>query len=202
MLITHKKLHPVQCYHIFSNSMVVYLAKNHYGSYSTQMVPTNPPGSWPIIMSCMLYLCSHVFALLDLCKKRGSGGWYNNYQTPNFTSELCTRGIDTCTLITMVGQILTSVLVLWNGMSGHRLTEGGTECLGGISRTGSMCGPCRQMALGPSVEGHVPATANHIPSHGQMAKRKQLPRALIRHCDDALSLQLHHPTVVAKYTIT
>ena len=28
MLITHKKLQPVQCYHIFSNSMVVYLAKN------------------------------------------------------------------------------------------------------------------------------------------------------------------------------
>ena len=27
MLITHKKLQPVQCYHIFSNSMVVYLAK-------------------------------------------------------------------------------------------------------------------------------------------------------------------------------
>ena len=48
MLITHKKLQPVQCYHIFSNSMVVYLAKNHYGSYSPQMVPTNPPGSWPI----------------------------------------------------------------------------------------------------------------------------------------------------------
>ena len=56
MLITHKKLQPVQCYHIFSNPMVVYLAKNHYGSYSPQMVPTNPPGSWPIkaelVVSC------------------------------------------------------------------------------------------------------------------------------------------------------
>ena len=50
MLITHKKLQPVQCYHIFSNSMVVYLAKNHYGSYSPQMVPTNPPGSWPMLI--------------------------------------------------------------------------------------------------------------------------------------------------------
>ena len=40
MLITHKKLQPVQCYHISSNSMVVYLAKNHYGSYFPQMVPT------------------------------------------------------------------------------------------------------------------------------------------------------------------
>ena len=49
MLITHKKLQPVQCYHIFSNSMIVYLVKNHYGSYSPQMVPTNPPGSWPIV---------------------------------------------------------------------------------------------------------------------------------------------------------
>ena len=44
-----------------------------------------------------------------------------------------------------------SVLALWNGMSGHRLTEGGTECLGGIFQTGSMCGPCRQLALGPSA---------------------------------------------------
>ena len=42
MLITHKKLQPMQCYHIFSNSMVVYLAKHHYDSYSPQMVPTNP----------------------------------------------------------------------------------------------------------------------------------------------------------------
>ena len=65
-----------------------------------------------------------------------------------------------------------SVLALWNGMSDHRLTEGGTECLGGISRTGSMCGPCRQLALGPSAQGHVPATANHTPSYGQMAKRE------------------------------
>ena len=32
----------MKCYHIFSNYMVVYLAKNHYGSYSPQMVPTNP----------------------------------------------------------------------------------------------------------------------------------------------------------------
>ena len=44
-----------------------------------------------------------------------------------------------------------SVLTMWNGMSGHRLTEGGTECLGGIFQTGSMCGPCRQLALGPSA---------------------------------------------------
>ena len=40
MLMTHNKLQPMQCYHIFSNSMVVYLAKNHYDSYSPQMVPT------------------------------------------------------------------------------------------------------------------------------------------------------------------
>ena len=44
-----------------------------------------------------------------------------------------------------------SVLALWNGMSGHRLTEGGTECLGGNSQTWSMCGPCRKLALGPSA---------------------------------------------------
>ena len=102
------------------------------------------------------------------------------------TSELYTRGIDRCTLITMVEQILTSVLVLWNGMSGHRLTEGGTECLGGISRTGSLCGPCRQMALGPSVEGHVPAARasrplpSIYPAMGKWRSGKLLPRALIR----------------------
>ena len=96
-------------------------------------------------------------------------------------SELCTRGIDRCTLVTIVGQILTSVLVLWNGMSGHRLTEGGTDCLGGISRTGS-----RQMALGPSVEGHVPAARasrplpSTYPAMGKWRSGKQLPRALIR----------------------
>ena len=47
MLIKHKKLPPMQCYHIFSNSMVVYLARNHYGSYSPEIVLTNPPGAWP-----------------------------------------------------------------------------------------------------------------------------------------------------------
>ena len=33
----------MQCYHIFSDTTRdVYLSKNHYGSYSPQMVPTNP----------------------------------------------------------------------------------------------------------------------------------------------------------------
>ena len=63
MLITHKKLQPVQCYHIFSNPMVVYLAKNHYGSYSPQMVPTNPPGSWPIMM---LHFLSRLHTINDI----------------------------------------------------------------------------------------------------------------------------------------
>ena len=42
MVITHKKLPPMQCYHIFSDTRDVYLSKKHYGSYSPQMVPTNP----------------------------------------------------------------------------------------------------------------------------------------------------------------
>ena len=46
-LITHKKLPLMYCYHIFSNSRVVYLAKNHYENFSPQMVLTNPTGSWP-----------------------------------------------------------------------------------------------------------------------------------------------------------
>ena len=50
MVITHKKLPPMQCYHIFSDTRDVYLSKNHYGSYSPQMVPVaeiSGSGSWP-----------------------------------------------------------------------------------------------------------------------------------------------------------
>ena len=51
MVITHKKLQPMQCYHIFSDTGDVYLSKNHYGSYSPQMVPVaemSGSGSWPM----------------------------------------------------------------------------------------------------------------------------------------------------------
>ena len=48
-VITHRKLPPMQRYHIFPNSRVVYLAKNHHENYSPQMVPTNPTGSWTIV---------------------------------------------------------------------------------------------------------------------------------------------------------
>ena len=51
MVIIHKKLPPMQCYHIFSDTRDVYLSKNHYGSYSPQMVPVaeiSGSGSWPI----------------------------------------------------------------------------------------------------------------------------------------------------------
>ena len=51
MVITHKKLQPMQCYHIFSDTRDVYLSKHHYGSYSPQMVPVaeiSGSGSWPI----------------------------------------------------------------------------------------------------------------------------------------------------------
>ena len=47
IVITHIKLQPMECYHIFSISRVVYLAKNHYESYSPQMVPVTPNlGVW------------------------------------------------------------------------------------------------------------------------------------------------------------
>ena len=39
MVITHNKLQPMQCYHIFSDTRDEYLSKNHYDSYSPQMVP-------------------------------------------------------------------------------------------------------------------------------------------------------------------
>ena len=77
---------------------------------------------------------------------------YINFQTPNFhvrAMHSWHRHVHPGNY----GRAYTdfSVLALWNGMSGHRLTEGGTECLGGIFQTGSMCGPCRQLALGPSA---------------------------------------------------
>ena len=50
MMITHKKLQPLQCYHIFSESRDVYLTKNCYEHYSPRMVPVaelSGSGSWP-----------------------------------------------------------------------------------------------------------------------------------------------------------
>ena len=43
-MITSIKLPLVQCYHIFSNSIHVYLDKNHYENCSPQLVPTDLPG--------------------------------------------------------------------------------------------------------------------------------------------------------------
>ena len=51
MLITHTKLQPMQCYHIFSDDRNVYLSKNCYEHYSPRMVPVakiSGAGSWPI----------------------------------------------------------------------------------------------------------------------------------------------------------
>ena len=77
---------------------------------------------------------------------------YNNLQTPNFHVRAM-RSWQRHVHPGNYGRAYPdfSVLALWNGMSGHRLTEGGTECLGGIFQTGIMCGPCRQLALGPSA---------------------------------------------------
>ena len=69
MMITHKKLPPMKCYHIFSDTIDVNLSKNHYGSYSPQMVPTNPPGSWPnsdirkeVIAGSLQWLCRNNYS--------------------------------------------------------------------------------------------------------------------------------------------
>ena len=50
MLIAHRKLQPMQCYHIFSDSRDVYLSKNCCDNYSPRMVPVAGnagSGSWP-----------------------------------------------------------------------------------------------------------------------------------------------------------
>ena len=54
MVITHNKLQPMQCYHICSDTRDVYLSKNHYDSYSPQMVPVaemSGSGAWPIFIA-------------------------------------------------------------------------------------------------------------------------------------------------------
>ena len=51
-MITHKKLQPLQCYNIFSDSRDVYLSKNCYEHYSPRMVPVaeiSGSGSWHIM---------------------------------------------------------------------------------------------------------------------------------------------------------
>ena len=73
MLITHKKLQPMQCYHIFSDSRDVYLAKNHYGSYSPHMVP----GSWPIWRFCKYANIDYVVLGIRILQIRCNNiSWY------------------------------------------------------------------------------------------------------------------------------
>jgi len=54
-MLKHKKLPLLHCYHIFSKTRGVYLAKNHYEHYSPQMVPTDPTGSRTICQFCGVY---------------------------------------------------------------------------------------------------------------------------------------------------
>ena len=59
MLIKHKKLQPLHCYHIFSDSRDVYLSKNCYEHYSPRMVPVtgnSGSGSWPIIPALLYWI--------------------------------------------------------------------------------------------------------------------------------------------------
>ena len=61
MVIRHNKVPPMQCYHIFSDTRDVYLSKNHYGSYSPQMLPVAEipgSGSWPISTFCYKRHCT------------------------------------------------------------------------------------------------------------------------------------------------
>ena len=47
------KLQQLHCYHPFSDSLDIYLAKNHYENYSPKMVPIAKilgPGSWTIMI--------------------------------------------------------------------------------------------------------------------------------------------------------
>ena len=57
-VITHKKLPPMECYHIFSISRGVYLAKNRHENYSPKMVPTNPSGSWTNWSFAVFLVCT------------------------------------------------------------------------------------------------------------------------------------------------
>ena len=114
------------------------------------------------------------------------------------TSEQYTRGIDTCTLIPIIGQILTTVF--WHC---------GMACLViGYRKAGpSVCAvyPGQGEWVGPAGSGRWALRRNDMsrplptthPATGKWRSWKQLPKALIIHCDNALSLQHHHTTVVA-----
>ena len=60
-----EKLQQLHCYHPFSDSLDMYLTKNHYENYSPQMVPIAKiwgSGSWTIVCNIPLYC--HVFSPL------------------------------------------------------------------------------------------------------------------------------------------
>ena len=51
------KLQQLHCYHTFSDSLNIYLTKNHYENYSPKMVPIAKiwgPGSWTIEHSALI----------------------------------------------------------------------------------------------------------------------------------------------------
>lgn len=65
----HKNL-PMQCYHLFHNS-VVYLAKNHHETCSPQMVPTAPLAQGQILTFVLLHTwtceCFHPLIMTWKC---------------------------------------------------------------------------------------------------------------------------------------
>ena len=78
-MVTHKKLQPLQCYHIFSDSRDEYLSKNCYEHYSPGMVPVaeiSGSGSWPnwilryiktTFMCVCVYVCMCVCVYVCMC---------------------------------------------------------------------------------------------------------------------------------------
>ena len=80
-MVTHKRLQPLQCYHIFSDSRDVYLSKNCYEHYSPRMVPVaeiSGSGSWPKTLVLIKTICTllihkclldgQVFSGLTICR--------------------------------------------------------------------------------------------------------------------------------------
>ena len=77
-----EKLQQLHCYHTFSDSLDIYLTKNHYENYSPKMVPIAKiwgSGSWTITYSAL--------TLSNMDTDFLSNGWHEFTLTPTWISN-------------------------------------------------------------------------------------------------------------------
>ena len=71
-----EKLQQLHCYHPFSDSRDTYLTKNHHENYSPKMVPTNPSGSWTIILSMSGLSIWYIITITFFSNGSGDFSWH------------------------------------------------------------------------------------------------------------------------------